>query len=235
VTNFTARASRASGPYNRPCVVFLWKLALLSAVYALRCHIRAAGSPVLEADQCPNSLRTVGATSVPNSSIAHDLVVRHCAQKLAGSPIVNSQENFKYPIANPSTQRLLGVRACGWRRILSGVKSVPAMSQTPYQVRVFGLSKPIREATSELEPLTCSLGVIGQALQGFARGCKCRIPRRLSLLRVAPCCTVRRSRWYQSGINCGIACGRLGLPMTLAPYTTMRVEVALSEFAGSLG
>jgi hypothetical protein len=146
VTNFTARASKASGPYHRPYVVFLWKLALLSAVYALLWHLRAAGSPVLEADQCPNSLRTAGATSVPNSSIAHDLVVRHCAQKLAGSPIVNSQENFKYPTANPSTQRLLGVRACGWRRILSGVKSVPAMSQTPYQMRVFGLSKPIGES-----------------------------------------------------------------------------------------
>ncbi len=57
------------------------------------------------------------------------------------------------------------------------------------------------EPTSGLEPLTCSLRVIHQALQGVARACKCRIFRRLSLLWVAECCTVLRSRWYQSGIN----------------------------------
>jgi hypothetical protein len=47
----------------------------------------------------------------------------------------------------------------------------------------------------------CSLRVITQALQGFARACKCRIFRRLSLLRVAACCTELLSRWYQSGIR----------------------------------
>src|SRR5215208_2688948 len=47
----------------------------------------------------------------------------------------------------------------------------------------------------------CSLRVIGHVLQGVARDCKCRIFRRLSLLRVAACCTVLRSRWYQSGIR----------------------------------
>jgi hypothetical protein len=62
-----------------------------------------------------------------------------------------------------------------------------------------------REPTSGLEPLTCSLRVIGQALQEFARSCKCRLFRGVSLLRVAVCCTVLRSRWYQSGINRGIA------------------------------
>jgi hypothetical protein len=43
-------------------------------------------------------------------------------------------------------------------------------------------------------------------LQGIARACKTRIPRRLSLLWVAACCTVLRSRWYQSGINSGNSC-----------------------------
>jgi hypothetical protein len=46
-----------------------------------------------------------------------------------------------------------------------------------------------------------SLRVITQALQGFAQACKSRISKRLSLLRVALCCTVLRSRWYQSRIN----------------------------------
>ena len=45
------------------------------------------------------------------------------------------------------------------------------------------------------------LRVIGQALQGFARGCKSPISKRLSSLRVAECCTVLRSRWYQIGIR----------------------------------
>src|SRR5215217_6793420 len=47
----------------------------------------------------------------------------------------------------------------------------------------------------------CSLRVIGHALQLVAQVCKSRISRRLSLLRVATCCTVLRSRWCQSGVN----------------------------------
>jgi hypothetical protein len=41
------------------------------------------------------------------------------------------------------------------------------------------------------------LRVITQALQGCARGYKSCISMRLSLLWVAGCCTVLRSRWYQ--------------------------------------
>ena len=47
----------------------------------------------------------------------------------------------------------------------------------------------------------CSLRVILQALQGVAEACKCRIYKRLSLLRFAECCTILRSPWYQSGIK----------------------------------
>jgi hypothetical protein len=47
----------------------------------------------------------------------------------------------------------------------------------------------------------CSLRVITQALQGFAGDCKYRIFRGVSFLRLAECCTVLRSRWYQSGIK----------------------------------
>src|SRR5215217_7746661 len=42
-----------------------------------------------------------------------------------------------------------------------------------------------------------SLRVITQALQGLAQECKSRISKRLSVLGVAECCTVLRSRWYQ--------------------------------------
>ena len=46
-----------------------------------------------------------------------------------------------------------------------------------------------------------SLRVIIQALQGFAQGCKSPIDKPVSLLCFASCCTVLRSRWYQSGIK----------------------------------
>src|SRR5215217_8693517 len=40
-----------------------------------------------------------------------------------------------------------------------------------------------------------------QALQGISRGCKSCISKGYSFLRVAPHCTVLRSRWCQSGVN----------------------------------
>jgi hypothetical protein len=57
-----------------------------------------------------------------------------------------------------------------------------------------------RRADSNRLPLL-QLRVITQALQGCAEACKCRIFRGVSFLRLAECCTVLRSRWYQSGIN----------------------------------
>ena|SRR5215207_3745139 len=65
-----------------------------------------------------------------------------------------------------------------------------------------------REPTSGLEPLTCSLRVIIHVLQGFALVCESRTSKRFSLVRLALCCTVLRSRWCQSGINKGIAPSR---------------------------
>src|SRR5215203_1583617 len=67
--------------------------------------------------------------------------------------------------------------------------------------RCIGANRQKREPTSGLEPLTCSLRVIGQPLQGCAGACKCRIFRGVSLPCVAARCTVLRSRWYQSGIK----------------------------------
>jgi hypothetical protein len=64
-----------------------------------------------------------------------------------------------------------------------------------------GVCRKTREPTSGLEPLSCSLRVIIHVLLGFARACKSRISKRLSLLRVATRCTVLRFRWCQSGVN----------------------------------
>src|SRR5215203_6367282 len=46
-----------------------------------------------------------------------------------------------------------------------------------------------------------ALRVITQALQECAEACKCRLVRGVSFPCLAQCCTVLRSRWYQSGIN----------------------------------
>jgi hypothetical protein len=75
------------------------------------------------------------------------------------------------------------------------------LSWEPFVPQVIGLSKANREPTSGLEPLTCSFRVCGHVLQGLAQECKSCISRLVSLLWVAECCTVLRSRWYQSGIR----------------------------------
>jgi hypothetical protein len=57
-----------------------------------------------------------------------------------------------------------------------------------------------------------------QALQGFAQGCKSPISKRLSLLLIAACCTILRSRWYQSGIKRPGAIKRFWLYRTRAMH-----------------
>ena len=77
----------------------------------------------------------------------------------------------------------------------------PTFGAKTLDMAVTMLSAEYEEPTSGLEPLTCSLRVISQVLQGFARACKSPISKRLSFLCLALCCTVLRSRWYQSGIK----------------------------------
>jgi hypothetical protein len=71
----------------------------------------------------------------------------------------------------------------------------------------------------------CSLRVIGQVLHGFAQACKSRIVKPFSFLWFAPCCTVLRSRWYQSGIK------RLPLMhlRSLSPTGALSMRSASSE------
>jgi len=57
-----------------------------------------------------------------------------------------------------------------------------------------------RRADSNRLPLL-QLRVIGHMLQGCAGACKSRISKPVSLLSFALCCTVLRSRWYQSGVK----------------------------------
>src|SRR5919107_4531726 len=92
---------------------------------------------------------------------------------------------------------------CSGKFALSGIKGDSTVSGSHGIGRVVGLSKPIgesRRADSNRLPLL-QLRVITQALQGFAGDCKYRIFRGVSFLRLAECCTVLRSRWYQSGIK----------------------------------
>ncbi len=76
--------------------------------------------------------------------------------------------------------------------------ATPSLTSIPHIRLIYGKNK---EPTSGLEPLTCSLRVIHQVLQGFARDCKSCISKPLSFLCLALCCTVLRARWYQSGIR----------------------------------
>jgi hypothetical protein len=88
----------------------------------------------------------------------------------------------------------------------NGANKNPLHHRGFYRPPSFSCKSPHdREPTSGLGPLSCSLRVITQALQGVAGGCKCRIFRGVSFLRLAECCTVLRSRWYQSGINIMLA------------------------------
>jgi hypothetical protein len=70
-----------------------------------------------------------------------------------------------------------------------------------YHILPANRNKPkSRRADSNRLPLL-QLRVIGHALQGCAGGCKSRIFKRVSILWFAACCTILRSRWYQSGIK----------------------------------
>jgi hypothetical protein len=61
------------------------------------------------------------------------------------------------------------------------------------------------------------LRVITQALQGFAQPCKSRISKPISFLSLAACCTVLRSRWYQSGIRTSDSYTLTAGPMARTP------------------
>jgi hypothetical protein len=64
-------------------------------------------------------------------------------------------------------------------------------TRTSWECRFYRFCRKNREPTSGLEPLTCSLRVIGHVLQGCAGDCKCRIFKRFpfsGLLSVAPYC-----------------------------------------------
>ena len=85
---------------------------------------------------------------------------------------------------------------------MSGVKRQVVQKHDILHLTYFSCKSTEKgEPTSGLEPLSCSLRVIHQALQGCAQACNSPIPKRLSLLGVAACCTVLRSRWYQNGIR----------------------------------
>jgi hypothetical protein len=63
--------------------------------------------------------------------------------------------------------------------------------------------------------------------KGFAQGCKSRLCKRFSLLWLALCCTVLRSRWYQSGI-------KFVLPSTLYGRRHEASEIWNSAFLSSI-
>src|SRR5215212_1725647 len=74
------------------------------------------------------------------------------------------------------------------------------------------------------------------ALQGCAGDCKCSIFRGVSFLRVAACCTVLRSRWYQIGINRGLASSQYcsiahASEVRPAPRRHMSIKLTLDHYS----
>src|SRR5215216_4716117 len=130
------------------------------------------------------------------STVLHPPKPGHIAQRV-------NAIGFAY--ANRCTLQPLVARQCRGRSY--GIESTVYVlltkpsTRTSWFSRFYGFCRQKREPTSGLEPLACSLRVIGQALQGCAGGCKCRIFRGVSFPCLAACCTVLRSRWYQSGIR----------------------------------
>src|ERR687889_961779 len=124
------------------------------------------------------------------------------------TPVTNTQKPV-HSIAGPqprcfTVKSMRAVPSCDHStrvsRLAGCSKLAPALAPRLLCIAKFYLQiSTFVEPTSGLEPLSCSLRVIHQVLQGVARGCKSRISKGYSLLRVAPRCTVLRSRWCQSG------------------------------------
>ena len=64
-----------------------------------------------------------------------------------------------------------------------------------------GFARKTESRRADSTAFLLQLRVIHQRLQGVAEACKSRISRRVSILWFAACCTVLRSRWYQSGVK----------------------------------
>src|SRR5918995_1540039 len=81
-----------------------------------------------------------------------------------------------------------------------------------------------------------SLRVITQALLGFAGACRCRISKRFSWLCLALCCTVLRSQWCQSGVNCTLVSTshRRPPPVLVSPHRASLVERCSPKFGSIL-
>ena len=99
VTHFTTLASRACGHTSDHILSFVEASTVVGGTRSIGVP-RGCWPPVLEADQRQSSLRTGGATSAEQFDRARHFAVRHCAQKLAGPPIVNAQENSNHLTEN---------------------------------------------------------------------------------------------------------------------------------------
>ena len=70
-----------------------------------------------------------------------------------------------------------------------------------------GVARPsVRADERTRTAYPCSLRVMIHMLLGLAGVCKSRISRRLSLLRLAVCCTVLRSQGCQTGVKIALVC-----------------------------
>jgi hypothetical protein len=133
-----------------------------------------------------------GVSTVPSTTLNCSSSRCNC---LCGPPLsLPSQEALADPYAFGRTPHSpVWVEECSGKFAYSGVKGDSTVSGRHGMGRVFRLSKPIREPTSGLEPLSCSLRVCGQWLLGVAGVCKFGISKGFSVPCIAHHCRMLRA------------------------------------------
>jgi hypothetical protein len=100
-----------------------------------------------------------------------------------------------------------------FQKIAFGLATVALLLPIPHRLyrKLLALCEICRKKRADERTRTAdliSLRVIAQVLQGVAQTCKSLISKPIAVLWLAQCCTVLRSKWYQSGINRGVVPSR---------------------------
>jgi hypothetical protein len=145
-------------------------------------------------------LHQVSATSVDQRSQC-DLLERICSAESISASELRLVAILTLNAPTRIARQHVGISDLRAHPILCKATAAKTLVVTLASVRFYDICRENEEPASGFEPLTCSLGVIGHALQGGAGGCKSPISKGVPFPCLAECCTVLRSRWYHSGIK----------------------------------
>ena len=152
---------------------------------------------------CQQALNSISSNnlSVPSITRASLRLLLRRQHHLVHAPITVTLDRYSHLIPSMGRHFADGTDGPFGERLL-----LPYCCQSPRQRNrgfsfLWDLQEKQRADERTRTAYPCSLRVIHQALLGVAAACKSSIFKQVSLLRVAQCCTVLRSRWYQSGIK----------------------------------